>query len=83
MSLLPPSKSFSERVRLWILDHERGPRRRIEGWFAGRRARRALVLTWVGVTFAGAGLLLLVRLQGVLGPAVTLAGGAEGELVVD
>lgn len=72
MTSLPPSQGVLVRWGRRILDGDLGSSRRIERWFAGRGARRALVGAWAVVLLAGAVLPLVARLQDVLGPATVL-----------
>jgi hypothetical protein len=74
MSSLPPSRSASNRAARRIIGRDSVVRRSIEQRFAGRRARRRLVVAWSAAIVATAVLPLAVRLQDVLGPAVVVDG---------
>lgn len=82
MSTLPPSQSASTRAARRIAGRESRLRSSIEQRFAGRRARRRLVIAWSAVLVAAAALPLAGRLQGSLGPAL-LIDGLGVELVAD
>jgi hypothetical protein len=74
MSSLPPSRSASNRAARRIIGRDSVVRRSIEQRFAGRRARRRLVVAWSAAVVATAVLPLVARLQGVLGPAMVIDG---------
>jgi hypothetical protein len=74
MTALPPSRSASDRAARRILGREGRLRGSIVRRFAGRRARRRLVVAWTAVVVATAALPLVARLQDVLGPAVVVDG---------
>lgn len=80
MSPLPPSRSASSRAVRRILGREGRLRSGIERRFAGRRARRRLVVAWAAVIVVTAVVTLVVRLQDALGPAL-FVGGVELRLV--
>ena len=82
MSTLPPSQSASTRAARRIVGRESRLRSSIEQRFAGRRARRRLVIAWAAVLVAAAVLPLVGRLQESLGPAL-LIDGFGVKLVVD
>lgn len=82
MSTLPPSQSASTRAARRIAGRESRLRSSIEQRFAGRRARRRLVIAWAAVLVAAAVLPLAERLQESLGPAL-LVDGLGAKLVVD
>jgi len=71
---LPPSQSASTRAARRILGRDGVVHRGVERRFAGRSARRRLVVAWSGAIVATAVLPLAVRLQDVLGPAVVVDG---------
>jgi hypothetical protein len=74
MSFLPSSRSASSRAARRILGRDSTVRRSIEQRFAGRRARRRLVVAWSAAVVATAVLPLVARLQDVLGPAMVIDG---------
>ncbi len=74
MTTLPPSQSATDRAARRVLGRDSTVRRSIERRFAGRRARRRLVVAWSAAIVATAVLPLAVRLQDVLGPAVVVDG---------
>jgi hypothetical protein len=74
MSPLPPSQSASSRAARRILGRDSRLRSSIEQRFAGRSARRRLVVAWSAAIVATAVLPLAMRLQDVLGPAVVVDG---------
>jgi len=74
MSPLPPSQSASSRAARRILGRDSRLRSSIERRFAGRSARRRLVVAWSAAIVATAVLPLAMRLQDVLGPAVVVDG---------
>jgi hypothetical protein len=74
MSPLPPSRSASSRAARRIVGRDGAVRSSIERRFAGRSARRRLVVAWSAAIVATAVLPLAMRLQDVLGPAVVVDG---------
>jgi hypothetical protein len=74
MATLPPSQSATNRAARRILGRDGAVRRSIERRFAGRRARRWLVVAWSVAVVATAALPLVMRLQEVFGPAIVIDG---------
>jgi len=74
MSSLPPSRSASSRAARRVLGRDSTVRRSIERRFAGRRARRRLVVAWSVAVVATGVLPLVARLQDAFGPAIVIDG---------
>lgn len=78
MTTLPPSQSAATRAARRILGSDGALVRRIEQWFANRRARRRMVVAWSVALVATAVLPLAMRLQDTLGPALVIGGIGMG-----
>jgi len=74
MTTLPPAQSVTNRAARRILGHDSSVRRSVERRFAGRRARRRLVVAWFVSLVVAAVLPLAERLQDVFGPALARDG---------